>query len=71
MKNAKAAGFQVNLVNDSNLHQFIPKQTLDIVNDAIKNAKMGIMPQTKSDFVRLALLLTHGGIYLDSTYFFL
>jgi mannosyltransferase OCH1-like enzyme len=71
IENANAAGFKVNLVNSSNAHQFIPKETLDIIDDAIKNAKMGIWPQTKSDFYRLALLSTHGGIYLDSTYFFL
>jgi len=71
IKNAKAAGYEVKEVNDANAHQFLPQPTLEKISNAIENAKMRIMPQTKSDFYRLALISTYGGVYLDSSYFFL
>jgi mannosyltransferase OCH1-like enzyme len=67
---AEAEGFTVNYVSDSNLHQFIDSNTLLKIENTIHSAKMIILPQTKSDFYRLALIAEHGGVYLDATYYF-
>ena len=42
----------------------------NIINSCynIKNAKIPIYAQTKSDLFRLALLARHGGIYMDASY---
>ena len=40
--------------------------TLEQIDSVIKNAKMHVFPQTKSDIYRLALLYKYGGVYLDA-----
>lgn len=71
IKNAKAAGYDVKEVNDNNANEYLPAETLNKIKNAISTANMPIRPQTKSDLYRLGLISTHGGIYLDSSYFFL
>jgi mannosyltransferase OCH1-like enzyme len=34
---------------------------------ALKNGKMNIFRQTKSDLIRLALLYKYGGVYVDAS----
>lgn len=70
-KNAEAAGYNVEEVNDSNLEEYLPAEDLQRIYGTYKHAKMPIYEQTKSDFIRLALVSRYGGIYLDASYFFL
>ena len=56
------------LVNNKNLHLYLDNQTLERIEYSLKNAKVKVFPQSKSDFVRLALILAHGGIYFDSSF---
>jgi mannosyltransferase OCH1-like enzyme len=46
----------------------LDNETLARIDYSLKNAKVTVYKQSKSDFVRLALIATHGGIYLDSSY---
>lgn len=56
-------------LNDSNLAEYLGKETNDKINDCIKNSKIKTFAQTKSDFVRLAVIAKYGGIYFDASYF--
>ena len=56
------------LVNNKNVHLYLDNQTLERIENSLKNAKVTVFPQSKSDFVRLALIQAHGGVYLDSSY---
>lgn len=37
------------------------------IQNTMKNSKLKIFPPTRSDLIRLALLLKHGGIYMDAS----
>jgi len=43
----------------------------DLIDDAIDNSNIPILPQTKSDLYRLGLMSIYGGVYLDSSFIFL
>lgn len=70
-RNAEAAGFEVRIINDKNYHEYLSSKILELINTTIINAKMQIKSQTKSDIYRLALLSSHGGVYLDASYVFM
>jgi mannosyltransferase OCH1-like enzyme len=67
-RRAKESGFEVKLVNNNNVHLYLDNETLARIDYSLKNAKVTVFPQSKSDFIRLALIAAHGGIYLDSSY---
>jgi mannosyltransferase OCH1-like enzyme len=66
-KMSKSTGFQVKEVNNSNLADYLDTATLLRIEYTLKNAKLIVYPQTKSDLVRLALLYKYGGVYLDAS----
>jgi hypothetical protein len=68
VKNAKLAGFEVHLVNDSNLKDYLSQSEISRIEETIKKAQFNVPKQIKSDFIRLALIAAHGGIYMDASY---
>ena len=54
-------------MNDNNLHLYLDNQTLERIEYSLKNAKVRVFTQSKSDFVRLSLISFHGGVYFDSS----
>lgn len=68
-KNAKIAGFEVFEVNNNNLKDYLSAEEINRIEDTIRNAQFAVRAQIRSDFIRLALLATHGGIYMDVSYF--
>jgi mannosyltransferase OCH1-like enzyme len=50
------------------VHLYLDNETLARIDYSLKNANVTVFPQSKSDFIRLALIAAHGGIYLDSSY---
>ena len=67
-RRAKQTGFQVRLVNDNNLNEFLDEKTIKRIQNSLNNAKVSVFPPSKSDFIRLALVSAHGGVYFDSSY---
>jgi mannosyltransferase OCH1-like enzyme len=61
------SNFTVKEVNSSNLKDFIDLDIIEKIDYTLKNAKMTVFTQTKSDLVRLALLYKHGGVYIDAS----
>lgn len=61
------SGFKLQEVNNSNIKDFLDAQTIEMIEYTIKNGKMNIFTQTKSDLIRLALLYKHGGVYVDAS----
>jgi mannosyltransferase OCH1-like enzyme len=61
------SSFKVQEVNSSNIKDYLDSQTIERIEYTIKNGKMNIFTQTKSDLIRLALLYKHGGIYVDAS----
>ena len=55
--------YTVNIVTNENLHEFVGKKEAN----AIKNWKYNDSPQRMSDLVRLSVLQTYGGIWLDAS----
>ena len=58
-------------VSDNNLKDYLSGEEVNKVEDTIRNAQFAIRSQARSDFVRLALLAAHGGIYMDLSYIWL
>jgi mannosyltransferase OCH1-like enzyme len=56
-------------LNSSNIEQYIGKELNERFDKVIKNHKIPVFPQTKSNFVRKAVIAKYGGIYLDVSYF--
>lgn len=54
--------FVPTLVTDANVAQFV-----DVTSHPCFDAALCFGPEIRSDFIRLALLSCHGGIYLDAT----
>lgn len=40
---------------------------IDRIDNAIKNAKVTTHTTTKPDLLRIALMIKHGGVYMDAT----
>jgi mannosyltransferase OCH1-like enzyme len=68
-RSAEAAGFEVRELNNSNVIYYIGKELNARFDNVIKNRKIPTFPQTKSNFVRKAIIYKYGGIYMDVSYF--
>ena len=68
---SESSGFKYYEVNRSNLHEYLDSETISLINLTMKNSPHQTYEQTFSDFVRLALLIKHGGIYLDASFMLL
>jgi hypothetical protein len=60
--------FEVREVNDSNVEDIIGKFLNNKIDTFIKNHKITTYAQTKSDFIRIAIIAKYGGIYMDASY---
>jgi len=65
---AKRSGFVYHEVSRNNLHDYLDQEVIDKISKLYKDSPHQVFEQTFSDFVRLALILKHGGIYMDSSY---
>lgn len=68
-RSAEKSGFEVREVNNSNIEHYIGKELNERFDKAIRNNKIPVYPQTKSNFVRKAIIAKYGGVYLDVSYF--
>lgn len=68
IKNAKAAGFEVFKVDNNNLKDYLPQSEIARIDETIRQAKFQVQAQIRSDYIRLALIYAHGGIYMDVSY---
>lgn len=68
-KSAEQSGFEVREINNTNIEYYIGKDLNERFDRVIKNRKIPTFPQTKSNFVRKAIVHKYGGIYLDVSYF--
>lgn len=50
------------------MHLYLDNETLARIEYTLTNAKVTVYKQSKSDFIRLALISKYGGIYFDSSY---
>lgn len=55
-------------MDEKNLHTYLEQSVIDRIQNALDTAAVEIYPQTKPDLYRLALLIAHGGIYLDASF---
>lgn len=59
-------------VNQTNLKEYIGVEELERIEDVLYfNNRGNRYDQTYSDLVRLALLMRHGGIYMDASFILL
>lgn len=65
---AELSGFKVIEVNMTNIDKYLDDITLKKIKFTIENAKLMTYPQTQGDLYRLALLIKHGGVYMDASY---
>lgn len=56
-------------MSDSNTEQYIGKELNDKIHNWLDKAVLTKFKQTKSDFVRIAIIAKYGGIYLDMSEF--
>jgi hypothetical protein len=68
---SKPSGFKVIEVNDTNLKLYLDSEVISQIETTISKAKIKTFKQTRSDLIRLALLIKHGGIYMDASYILL
>ena len=67
-RRAEESGFEVREVNNSNIEHYIGKELNERFDRAIKNHKIPVYAQTKSNFVRKAIIAKYGGVYMDVSY---
>ncbi len=68
----RASGFQVNIVSDSNLNEYLSTETIQKIEYAVTHqASIVKSKYIKYDLIRLALVAEHGGIYMDLSYILL
>lgn len=67
-RRGRESGFELNVVSEDNLKDFLDQQTIARIDETLRKAKVRTFPQSKPDLVRLALLLAHGGVYFDVSY---
>lgn len=71
-KYASLSGFKVVEVNQTNLKEYIGLAELERIEDVLYfNNRGSKYDQTYSDLVRLALLMRHGGVYIDASFMLL
>ena len=64
----KISGFTVNEVNNTNINHYLDASIVEKIEVTAAKSKLKTYPTTKSDLYRLALLIKHGGIYMDASY---
>ena len=71
-RNGLESGFQLNIVSDDNLHEFLDNETIASIDYATAHQASPIKTKyIKYDLIRLALMVKHGGIYMDLSYILL
>jgi hypothetical protein len=62
------SGFTYHEVTKANLHEYLDNETIEQINKTYHNSPHKKFEQIFSDFVRLALLAKHGGVYMDASF---
>lgn len=71
-RNGLESGFQLNIVSDDNIHEYLDNSTIESISYATSHQASLIKSQyIKYDLIRLALVARHGGIYMDLSYILL
>ena len=68
---AEQSGFKLHIVDLKNMHQYLDENTIKRIDYAVKNAAIKTHDTTKTNLMRIALVVKHGGIYMDSTFILL
>ena len=66
----ESRNFTVTLVSLANAADYIGNETMAELQRIVDNKAFLRYPQTMPDLLRLALLVAHGGVYLDISTFF-
>ena len=67
-KKVKESGFELTVIDNANIKDYVKQETLDRIQRAISSARIKTFIHTKPDLLRMALVLEQGGVYMDTTY---